>query len=273
MKRLCIMVVLLCLLSGCVKSGDERSSDADKSAEPTAQEALPPETKEPSQENVQVASPSVSPTAETEPHSVPTYTLSAFTDAIPSHITETILADYAEFDALGKGEQYIKQSTMNPVGSYSESFESWNECEGYFGFSLPNPYIDVEWLTPDVLPVNAYWQGERNGQMPWLIASTSYMCDELKINYGITVNTMAQSVESEIYALYEIEEYEVLSETPAVYVFEEEMDSSSKFRYGLRAIIIKDNVYYNLSVLAPAGQETEARETLERLLSLLVDLA
>ncbi len=267
MKKLCITALLLCLLCGCSKSDKEHSAGAVHSVEPTAEATLPVETKE----LVQAAEPSVPPTPEAEPKSVPTYILSAFTGTIPSHITETILADFAEFDSLDTYKQDVKQNTMNPVGSYSESFENWSECEEYFGFSLPNPYIDIEWLTPDVLPVYAYWQGQRDGQMLWLIASTSYMCDELKVNYSITANTTDQIVESEIYALYGIMEYEMLSETPAVYVFEEEMDSSSKLRYGVRAIIIKDNIYYNLSVHAPAGQEVETREALERLLSFIVD--
>ncbi len=252
-----LIVIMLCLLCGCSKQASDSGEKADSVM-------LPEPVITPSAETE--PQPTVTPTTapETPPAELPTYKLAAFTDEVYPQVSVDILAYYAEIDALPEHKQDLKQSFM-PIGQYTMDFGSWDECEEYFGFTLPNICSELEWLTPSQLPsgVSVIMQGERDGTLAWVILSTQYMCGDIKVNYGITVNTSREeTAESPIYALDGVV-YDKISETPAIYTYEGIPGSTSDSKW---AVVIEENVRCNISVIAPDNDAAKSQEVLDKLL-------
>lgn len=98
----------------------------------------------------------------------------------------------AEWDFWNMQDETARLLSSHSPGFCQRAFDDWAECEGFLGFSIPNPLEECAWLEQatyvgmpvgfrDAPHVQAYWYGTEDGHIEWISVEAGYRIDQIRV--------------------------------------------------------------------------------------------
>lgn len=115
--------------------------------------------------------------------------------AVSQAVRDALRGEWDSWNQLSWEQQMV--SSHFP-GWCTRDFGGWAECEGFLGFSIPNPLEECGWLEKATyvgMPegfrgapnAQASWYGTRDGHVEWISLSTGYRSGEVRVAVSATV--------------------------------------------------------------------------------------
>lgn len=110
-------------------------------------------------------------------------------DSISQNVYNALQNEWDSWNHLSKESRML---SSHLPGYCLRSFDSWEECEDFFGFTVPNPLKNCSWLEKatyvamplgfrDAPRVKASWYGTEDGHVEWIHVETGYRDSEVRV--------------------------------------------------------------------------------------------
>ena len=193
--------------------------------------------------------------------------------AVSQAVRDALRGEWDSWNRLSWEQQMV--SSHFP-GWCTRDFGSWAECEGFLGFSIPNPLEACDWLEQgtcaamplgfrDAPRVQAGWYGTEDGHVEWISAQAGYRNGQVRVTvdamlYGDPADARSpeggwSSVELERQSYLESAE----DAPPVTSDRTENYFSNTAWR-------ARGPVLYRLGVIGEPDLETQVEETMEQVL-------
>ena len=198
----------------------------------------------------------------------------------PDSISQNVYdALQAEWDLWNQRSQEDKRFSSHRPGYCLHNFDSWEACETFLGFTIPNPLEDCSWLEKatyvamplgfrDAPRVKASWYGTADGHVEWIDVMTGYRDGEVRVMltaslYGDPADTKPTGSGWSI----ELERQNYLADVDHAPL--QITSKRTENYYAKMAYQANGNVLYCFNIVGKPDEKTQVENTLEQVISSL----
>ena len=204
-------------------------------------------------------------------------------DSISQNVYNALQNEWDSWNLLSMESMML--SSHSP-GYCLRSFDSWEECEEFLGFTIPNPLENCSWLEKatyvamplgfkDAPRVKASWYGTEDGHVEWIHVETGYRDGEVRVMIAASLyGDPADTKPSDIGWSIELERQNYLSgidnaswqiDNASWQIISENTENY----YSNMAYQANGNVLYRLNIVGEPDEQTQVESTLEHVISSL----
>ncbi len=182
-----------------------------------------------------------------------------------------------EWDSWNLLSSESKMLSSHMPGYCLHNFDSWEECEEFLGFTIPNPLENCSWLeraTYVAMPlgfrdapiVRASWYGTEDGHVEWIHVETGYRDGEVRVMIASSLyGDPADSKPSDSGWSIELERQNYLADVNNAPL--QITSESAENYYSNIAYQANGNVLYRFNIVGEPDEQTQVENTLEKVIS------
>lgn len=199
-------------------------------------------------------------------------------DHISQNVYEVLQNEWDSWNLLSSEEMML---SSHMPGHCQRSFDSWEECETFLGFSIPNLLENCSWLEKatyvgmpsgfqDASHVVASWYGTQDGHVEWISVESGYRSGEIRVMVAAALyGDPADTKPSDSGWSVELERQGYLAETDGALL---QITSDSTENYFSNVAYLADgDVLYRFNIVGEPEAQTQVERTLEHVLSSITD--
>lgn len=195
-------------------------------------------------------------------------------DSISQNVYNALQNEWDSWNQLSKESRML---SSHLPGHCLHSFDSWEECEEFLGFTVPNPLENCSWLEKasyvamplgfrDTPRVKASWYGTEDGHVEWIHVETGYRDSEVRVMISASLyGDPADTKRSDSGWSIELERQNYLADIDNAPL--QIISESTEDYYSNVACQADGNVLYHFNIVGEPDEQTQVKNTLEQVVN------
>ena len=199
-----------------------------------------------------------------------------FPDSISQDVYNASQKEWDAWNQLSKENQML---SSHIPGWCHHDFDSWEECEEFLGFTIPNPLEDCSWLEKatyvamplgfrDAPNVTVSWYGTEDGHIEWIHVEAGYRDGKVRVMIAtLLYGDPADTKSSDNGWSVELERQDYLAGLDSASL-QITSDSTENY-YSKTAYQANGNVLYRFHIVGGPDEQAQVEDTLEQVINSL----